>query len=391
MSSLEKRTVALNAVFNLSSTFSTLFLNVYLFAYAKSLPLMCVYTIIRISLFPLFFIIGSKLVKKHSFTLTFSLGLALIASSLLYALLATDLFIINPNYVLIAAVLTGIGEGFYWFSSNACNQIVSNIESRATFLAYTGIFNNIASLAAPMIANIIINNSNTDMEAYRTILIIIFVLYIIVAFISLFIRAKSSGDKNISLKESFSFKDKMWRDHCIAVVIYGLKNSLGLVLTGLLVYSATKNGNEYSRLQSLFAVITIVFFFISKRALRKEYIKYTFMFGVVIAILSMSVLVLFNNLFGAIFFGISNAICTCSYDNSYNFFSANIISHYMDDMVDRVVARETFLSIGRCIGMGFIVLLYFLLPGDMYLKVSVITLSLTSIFVYLILIKYKKN
>lgn len=390
MSTLEKRTVLLNAVFNLSSTFSTLFLNVYLFVYAKSLPLMCIYTIIRIGLFPLFFIIGSKIVKKHSYTLTFSLGLVLIASSLLYALLATSLFDINPNYVLIAAVLTGIGEGLYWFSSNACNQLVSNIESRANFLAYTGIFNNIASLAAPIIASIIIKNSVTDMDAYRVILIIIFVLYVVVALISLSIRITTKGD-DIELKDSFSFKDKMWNDHSLAVVLYGLRNSLGLVLTGLLVYNAAGDGSVYSKLQSLFAVITIVFFFVLTRALNKEHIKVTFIIGVIIAILSMSVLVLFENVYGAIFFGITNAICTCFYDNSYNYFSANIISHYMHDMVGRVVARETFLSLGRCLGMGLIVLLYFILPESLYLKVSVISLSLTSIFVYKLLIKYKKN
>lgn len=390
MNPLEKRTVLLNAVFNLSSTFSTLFLNVYLFVYAKSLPLMCVYTIIRISLFPLFFIIGSKIVKRHSYTLTFSLGLVLIAGSLLYALLATSLFEINPNYVLIAAVLTGVGEGLYWFSSNSCNQLVSNIESRANFLAYTGIFNNIASLAAPVIASLIINNSATDMDAYRIILVIIFVLYVVVALISLSIRITTKGD-DIKLKESFSFKDKMWNDHSVAVVLYGLRNSLGLVLTGLLVYNAAGDGGIYSKLQSLFAVITIVFFFVLTRALNKEHIRITFIIGVVIAILSMSVLVLFDNIYGAIFFGITNAICTCFYDNSYNYFSANIISHYMHDMVGRVVARETFLSLGRCLGMGLIVLCYFILPEELYLKVSVIGLSLTSIFVYKLLIKYKKN
>lgn len=389
MNKLEKRTVLLNAVFNLSSTFSSLFLNVYLFVYAKSLPLMCVYTIIRISLFPLFFILGSKIIKKHSYSLTFIVGIIFIASSLSYALLATDLFEINPNYILIAAFLTGIGEGLYWFSSNACNQIVSSPDSRAKFLAFTGIFNNIGSLAAPFIANFIINNSNNDMEAYRFILMIVFVLYIIVSIISILINPSSKSE--VSLRESFILKDKMWRDHCIAVVIYGLRNSLGLVLTGLLVYNAASNGDLYSKLQSLFAVITIIFFFISTKTLSRRFIKITFIFGVICAIGSMCVLVLFNNIYGAIFFGVTNALCVCSYDNSYNYFSANIISKYIDDMVGRVVARETFLSIGRCLGMGLIVLFYYIFPGDLYLKVSVILLSLSCIFVYTLLIKYKKD
>ena len=390
MSSLEKRTVLLNAVFNLSSTFSSLFLSVYLFVYAKSLPLMCVYTIIRISLFPIFSIIGAKLVKKHSFTFTFSLGLVLIASSLLYALLATSLFEISPYYVLIAALLTGMGEGLYWFSSNSCSQLVSNPESRARFLSRVGIFNGIAAVLAPIIASIIINYSESELIAYRIILVIIFILYLVVSYISLLIRVKSKDEK-YDLKEAFSFKDKMWRDHTLAVLIYGFRNSLTLILAGLLVYNAAGDGGTYSNLQVLFAVINILSFVFLTKALRKEYVDITFIFGVIIAILSMSVLVLFNNIYGAIFYGVTNAMCSSFYDNSYNYFSANIISNYKSDMVARVVVRETSLSIGRCLGMGLIVLFYFILPGDLYLKVSVILLSLTSIFVYTILIKYKKD
>ena len=228
------------------------------------------------------------------------------------------------------------------------------------------------------------------MSAYRTIIIIIFILYIIVAIISLPIRIKS--EKSISsLKKSFNFKDKMWRDHCVAVVLYGLRNSLTLVLTGLLIYNAVQSGNLYSRLQSVFALITIIVFYLLTKKKDKTKIKTDFIFGVVVAILSVSVLVIFNNIYGAIFFGVTNALCTCYYDNSYNYLSANIISNYMDDMVERVVARETCLSIGRCLGMGIIVLFYFILPDNLYLKVSVISLSLSSIFVYKLLINYKKN
>lgn len=390
MTSLEKRTVVLNAVFNLSSTFSSLFLNVYLFVYAKSLPLMCIYTIIRIALFPAFFILGSKIVKKHSYTLTFTIGLVLIASSLLYALYATDLFEINPKYILIAAVLTGIGEGLYWFSSNACNQVVSNIETRATFLAFTGLFNNIGSLAAPSIASLIINNSNTDLEAYRIILIIVFVLYIIVSLISLSIKVKSEN-KQSSLKESFNFKDSLWRDHCIGVVIYGLRNSLSLVVTGLLVYEAVQNGSTYSILQTIFAVVTVVLFFLMTKLYDKRFIRPVFAIGVIATISSLVVLVLFNNIYGAIYFGLANAVYLCFYETSYSYFSANIISNYMDDMVERVVARETCLSFGRCLGMGFIVLCYYIFPSDLYLKVSVITLAFTTILVYKIFVKYRKS
>ena len=47
-----------------------------------------------------------------------------------------------------------------------------------------------------------------------------------------------------------------------------------------------------------------------------------------------------------------------------------------ENLVGRVIAKETYLSASRCISMLFIVLCEKLLPGDMYLYVSVIILSL---------------
>lgn len=390
MSTLEKRAVLLNTIYNLSSTFSILFLNVYLYAYTGSLVIMCIYTIVRIGLFPMFFILGSKIVRKHNFSLTFTIGLIFIASSLLYALFGGPLFEINPYYVLFAAVLTGIGEGFFWFSSNTLNVVVSTLESRAKFLSMSGAFQAIAALCAPFIANFIIENSATDMSAYRIILTIVLCLYIVVIIISRFIDI-NGGAKDYKLIESFSFNDKMWNDHNLAVVLYGLRNSLTLALTGLLVFNAAGDGGVYSKLQSFFAVITIVSFFLISKGLDRKRIKNTFKIGVFLAISSTVVLVMIPNIYGAIFFGISNALCSVFYDNSYNFLSANIISNYRSDMAGRVVVRETWLSISRCIGMGIIVLFYYVLPEWLYLKASVILLSITSIFVYRILIKYKEK
>lgn len=390
MNILEKRTTILNGIFTVGNTLASLFLNVYLYTYTNSLVIMCIYTIIRISLFPLFFILGSKIVKKHYFSYTFAIGLVFITASLVYALLGSPLFEKNAYCVLFAAVLTGIGEGFYWLSSNTCNVVVSTLESRAKFMSITGAVNSIGNLLAPFLANFIVNHSVNDIKAYKTILTIIIILYILVFFVSLTINIKSN-DKGFDLANSFNLKDKVWRDHSIAVILYGLRNSLTLALTNILVFNAAGSGGTYSKLQSLFAVITIVSYFLLAKALDKNHIDKTFMFGVFIAMSSTIVLVLFENVYGAIFFGVANALSCVFYENSYSYLSANIISRYKNEVTARVVARETYLSFSRCLGMGIIVLFYYLLPENLYLKVSVILLSLSSILVYKILIKYKEK
>ena len=52
-------------------------------------------------------------------------------------------------------------------------------------------------------------------------------------------------------------------------------------------------------------------------------------------------------MFGAIYYGIVNAIASAFYDNSYNYLSATIIGRYPSEMTARVVVRETYLSASR--------------------------------------------
>lgn len=389
MSKLEIRTTILNTLFNFAATLVSSFVSVYLFVYADSLIIMSMYTIIRIGLFPINFIIGSKIAKKVPFTVTYFIGLVLITCSLIYALLGRPLFEINRYYVLIAAVITGIGEGFYYFSANTCNQIVSTASTRARFLSYNGIFNNIASLLSPFVANFIITSAPNDMTGYIRILYLTVFIFIFVVIIALSIN-KKSDDIDIPLSKSFKFDDKVWNDHEIAVFFYGLTNSLSLILINLIIFRAAGTGGTYSKLQTLFALVCVISFRLFTRRIDRNNISRIFNFGVILKISSLIVLVVFENMFSAIFYGLVNALALAFYDNSYNYLSACIIGKYPEEMTARVVARETILSFGRCVGMGFIILCSRLFSEDMYLKVSVIVLSFMPIVVNRILLKHKQ-
>lgn len=387
MNKLEIKTIVLNTLFSFASTLMSTFVSVYLYVHADSLVLMTIYTIIRIALFPPSFIIGSKISKKYNFTITYSIGLLLVTCSLLYILFGSSLFSINKYYILIAAFITGVGEGFYYFSSNTCNQVVSTAESRAKFLAYNGIFNNVTCVLAPFVSNLIINKSSNDMIGYRRILILTVFIFITVILTALTIN-KKSDDKDISILSVFSLKEKVWRDHQLGVFFYGFANSLSLTLTSMLIFNASKSGDTYSKLQIMFAIIAVVSYRLISRRVNRDFINKTYIVGLFIRISSTMFLVIFPNMFGAIYYGVANALASVFYDNTYNYLSACIIGKHPDEMTARVVARETSLSLGRCIGMGFVVLCSFIMP-DTYVKFSVMLLSLFPILVALFLFKYK--
>ena len=391
MSNLEKRTIILNTIFNFGSTLVANFISVYLYIYTKSIPMMCLYIICRIGMFPIFFILGSKIVKKGKpFTVTYTIGLTLITCALIYALMAGPLFERNAYYVLIAATIVGIGEGFYYFSANTCNQIVSTVETRSTFLSFNGFFTNISSLFAPIFASLMLTISVDEMSAYKRILITIICIFMFVIMVALSMNKKSE-DKDSHIHTALSLKnDSQWKDHNLAVMCYGLRDGLGLNTISLMLFNAAGGSSTYSRLNVLFSIITIVTYRVINRFIQKDKIDKTFKIGVVLKITATYSLLFFPCVPGAIVYGVINAFAAVLYDHSYNYLSASIIGRYPQEMTARVVARETYLSISRCISMLFVLICYKLLPSSMYLYVSVFILTLSTIPVERILLKYKQ-
>ena len=159
-----------------------------------------------------------------------------------------------------------------------------------------------------------------------------------------------------------------------------------LALAGLLVYNATNgSGSLYGKLLSFFALLTILsFMFVSKTMVRTNRMKY-YTWGAIFLSSATIVLVLCPNIYGAIYYGVVNAISTPFYSGAFNMITMNALNDYAEkeNLVGRVIAKETYLSVSRCIGMLFIVACHYFLSESMYLYVSVITLSLSPLLVVL--------
>ena len=373
----ETTTILIACLFNLANAMSAVFMNVYLYAYTGSLIVMSVYTIVRIGLFPLFFTLGGKWAQKHSFAGPLATGLVFIMLSLLFVLAAQDQFAVHPELVYGVAALTGIGEGLFWLSLNSLNQIVSSPQSRSRFLSSVGICNNIAAIAAPLISTMIIDLAASDTAGYVEIFKIVLVIYAGIALISLRVKARSAPQP-FSVLKRMKLDDPQWRYCMITTFFYGLHNSLSLTLAGLLVYNATQgSGSTYGKLLAFFALISIVAFALVSRVMHRRNRMTFYRIGAVLIASSAVVLVLCPTLGGAVYYGVVNALSTPMYANPYQIIVMNAIADYaaQENIVGRVIVRETYQSIGRCLGMAAIVLCSWILPETLYLPVAVIFCS----------------
>ena len=382
----EKLIITCTILYTLASGMSAVFMNVFLYTYTGSLSVMALYTCIRIGMFPICFTIAGKIARKINYGITMSTGLVFLFFQCFFVLRYNDLIASNHNWVYFVALLYGIGEGFYYLSINTLNQLVTTPKTRNTFLGVSGALSNIANVVAPLLASFIIDMSLTDMDGYLNIFKIVLVIFGGISVIGLLIKEKGNPIP-FSVIKSLSFqKDPQWKYVLMTYFIYGFQNSLILALAGLLVYNATNgSGSLYGKLLAIFALLTILsFMFVSKTMVRTNRMKY-YTWGAIFLSSATIVLVLCPNIYGAIYYGVVNAISTPFYSGAFNMITMNALNDYAEkeNLVGRVIAKETYLSVSRCIGMLFIVACNYFLSESMYLYVSVITLSLSPLLVVL--------
>lgn len=393
LSSNERLLILINCFYNLANAMSAVFMNVYLYAYTGSLVVMSIYTIVRIGLYPFFFTIGGKWAQRHRFSQTLTAGLVFIMISLLFVLGASDQFERVPQLVYVVAALVGMGEGLYWLSINSLNQIVSTAKTRSLFISDIGIFNNLSAIIAPLISTLIIELAGTDTAGYVEIFKIVLVIYGLIALLSTRISARSVN-RGFSVLKRMRLDDPQWRYCMISTFLYGMRDSLILTLAGLLVYNATNgSGSAYGKLLAIFAVLTILAYAWVSRTMRRSNRMRYYQIGSLLIASSTIVLVLWPTLAGAIYYGVVNAIATPMYANPYTIIMMNAIQDYaaQENIVGRVIAKEAYLSIGRCLGMVLIVLCSLLLPETLYLPTAVVMCSLFPVILTLYATVYHRE
>ncbi|MCQ2401324.1 MAG: hypothetical protein MJ059_05315 [Lachnospiraceae bacterium] len=391
MSGLEKRTVLLNTLNNFGAVLVSLFISVYLFVYTNSIPVMCLQVIARIAMFPFFFSLAYKVSLKAKLAVTYTIGLVFITLSLVYTLMIGERFATRPLLVVVQAMIYGSGEGFYWYSANTSNQIVPTRESRNVFLSYNGIFCNVAGILAPVFSTVVLSMYQSETEGYRMILLCITAIFVLVSFVAFSIN-KRVEDAEDCLRETFRLgrTDRRVRDLHTSYFIYGLVNGMSLGLINLLIFRAAGSGSTYSKLQIFFALVTVSGFSLIRYLFAWGRLNATFKIGAFLRVAAILVLVIFPSVSGAIVHGVLFAASNVFFDNCVAFISGYVLDDYPRQKSALVVTREVMLSFGRIASMGVMLLFYRILPGDLYLTVAPVILSLAAILTERKMIKCMK-
>ena len=391
----ERLTIVVLSLYTLASVMSNTFVNVYLYTYTSDLASMCLYTAIRISMFPFFFTIAGKIAQRKGYSFTLVIGLVGFIAELSCVLSLNQYFATNPSLIYLIALICGISEGFLWLSFNSLQQYASDPSTRTSFLSEVGIYGNIANIIAPIVTSFMIDMSPSDNAGYVTIFKVVLVVYILLAILGYRIKTRCPNRNFSVLKDlnSSKKKDPKWHFALWLTFVYGLRDSMVLMLTGLLIYDAVgSSGGLYSRFLALFAILAILAHLFCRKYLKRSNRLLFFNVSAIFVASATIILAFCSNTFGALYFGIVNAIAGSIYGNVYSIITMNIISNYAEkeNLTGRVIAKETYLSAGRVGGMMFAFALSLILPTN-YLVVSVTILSLMPIVLILYADHYYKT
>jgi MFS transporter, YQGE family, putative transporter len=178
-----------------------------------------------------------------------------------------------------------------------------------------------------------------------------------------------------TLLDKFNTKhDAQWRYMMNSHLLFGIRDSITLVLTGLMLYAAIgNNGSLYSRLLIGFAVIGIIASAIVRKVQNRRNRLTLYTYSAFVLFTATMILVLSPNVIGGIVYGVLNAFAAPFFINPYSIIVMNAMQDYTErgSVYGHMIIKEVMLNIGRLIGMGFILLSYSILPVELYLPVAV--------------------
>ena len=379
MSKQEVKMIIINGTYAMASAMTAVFVNVYLYKFTGSLVTMTAYAMVRFGFFPIAFTIGAHIGRKFRLSLTMTVGLLLIVFGLIVLLTLREKIGEIGYAIYIIGIIFGMGEGFFWLSTVSLNQLVSTKESRGKYLGFIGMFNGLTNIIAPLFAAQIVAWSPNDTEGYLRIFQLVIVLYLIIAYLASTIHVISQRGKFTVLDKVFQTKDKQWAYIFNSHLLFGVRDSLVLMLTGLLIYRATGgSGSTYGRLLALFASISIASFYVSGKVITRQNRLKMYQFGAIFTSISTVILVTFPTTFGAIVYGVLASMVVPFYVNPFQIITMNATSDYMEkqNILGHIISKEIGITLGRLLGMLTIITFSFIFPEDVFLPLAVIFCSM---------------
>lgn len=349
-----------HGIYQFGNALSAVFLNVYLWRLTNDLWINGAFNLIVLLSGPVATMYIGKVAKLKDRLLAYRLGI------FLTAVLYLCIFIVQEGMVehyVWFALLRGVSTAFYWLGHFTLISEVTNNENRHRYLGWNQIITNVATLAGPAVAGMLIGLFE-GLQGYTYIYLLAFLMFLLSSLVSLKLKKAESHHRTYYLK----YTGQMIRKYRIfgrslgGWFVMGLPQGIMGYVPTIILYQAVPKESFVGWMNMAFTGIMILSgYFLAKKAKSEQTQLFLWLsaWGFVVASLPLlGGITLWTVIFFMSVFSFVKPLQTNVFTAHYYKMSSELPlgPHYR---VEAVVVRETSINLGRATG----VILFMLTSG----------------------------
>jgi YQGE family putative transporter len=346
-------TITIHSCYQLGASMSGVFLNLYLWRLTESLFVNGLYTLLSYLIGPVAFAFAGKYAKTRDRLFTYRLGIGMTALFYLFVIFAGTRVV---DYFYAFALMAGVSGAFYWLGYLTLMYDVSNDHNRIRYLGLNSIAFNLAGLTGPAVAGLVIS-LNDGLQGYMIVFTAAFVMFVITTIGSFRLRAQGTHHKSYYLRllPLLFRKDRPFRHSLFGWMFLGLYQGLLLFLPNILLYTVLKKEDLVGYAGVGLLTLTILTSYALSRYGKAAWAKRYSLTAAAAFTTGASVLLGFGvQLWTVLAFTVLFYGCIPLLVNSFSAYHYRLVGQLPlkgNLRVETIVARETFINMGRVIGL----------------------------------------
>lgn len=382
--------IAIETIFALSVALSSTYVSVYLWKLTSNIIMIIAYNAVSNIVTVCNFIIASRIGRKKSLNSALRMG---ILGNISFYILILILKGKASELLFLLGIVNGIGSGFYFYAVNNLTYYLTDDHNRGYFLGLSGALGAVMGAVAPLVSGYIISSGNNFIGYYK-VFFFSFILFCISAILTLFI-VSITEEKEFSFKRVVSNRNNIYWKKLMGIHLFaGLREaSFGLALM-LLTFNILKSEFNMGKLNTLSSVIGIISTYLIGYILNRRNTRYIYLTGVIMNILSSTILVIYPNFMGIIINSVLNSIFNCFWAIPFSNISyemAGKCGNKENNVGDYVIAREIPLAIGRVFSLLIFAFISSTFDYVISMRVILFILSFMLVPMYVISVDNRKK
>ncbi|GGG16485.1 MFS transporter [Paenibacillus abyssi] len=359
----EVRVSLLNhGIYQFGNALAVVLVHLYLWRLTNDMWVNGAFNLITLLAAPLASVYIGKIAKLKDRLLAYRLGIYMTALFYCAILLAGERMV---DYYVWFALLKGISAAFYWLGHFTMITDLTDDDNRHRYLGLNLIITNLAMLAGPAAAGLIVGNSD-GFRGYTCVFMLAFAMFAYASFNSLKMKKNSSHHKTYYLKYTILMirKYPVYGRSLAGWFLFGLPQGVLAYIPAILLYQAVPKESFVNYMNVLFLSVTILSGYLLAKRGRVErnsfYLKVSawgFIVGAAVLFFGIS---LWSVILFMLLFSFMKPIQNNAYTSYYYKLSGELPlrEHFK---VEAVVLREVFTNAGRAAGVALLMLA----PGQM--------------------------